>query len=47
MTSGPTITEMHDPHTVHLLLLIFCHDEHGYEQGRVSAEEHTTPGVLV
>jgi len=29
--SGPTITEMHDPHTVHLLPLISCHDEHEYE----------------
>jgi len=38
---------MHDPHTVHLLLLILCHDEHEHEQGRVSEEEHTTPGVLV
>jgi hypothetical protein len=38
---------MHDPHTVHLLLLIFCHDEHECERGHVSGEEHTTPGVFV
>jgi len=38
---------MHDPHTVHLLSLMFCHGEHEYEQGRASGEENTTPGVLV
>jgi len=47
MTSGPTITEMHDPHTVPLLPLIFCHSEYECKWGRVSREEHTTPGVLV